>query len=713
MRRRNFQEVALSLTEPGTVLHDDTRHRMHHPLSSTSAFYPTPVETEASAFTFSRNPVPERRPLHQDQTQQQQQLPPEGQQPQQEHLPPPHRAQLTRQLSRHSATSSSQATPSILRQHPKHPLSRSASVSILYDSETDSADYESAPVEAKPGPRQALPPSTSSVTRIVTSVKRKAKNVRRTVVAISRSALSSGRSSSESPSSAVQKPTQSRPQRSADMEDIGVERRIDAWQSALKAAVDQDMHGQMDDALEAYDRLNRNITKGAIYDYEQLSCDQKKLLGQVLTCLDMRTQQLRIKLEGSRAQICKPGLASTGPLSKDAITSAAETMALNELTKCLEVLDTIRRMGSKTKVPVVLVYRERKHRTQHRHEEKGQSNKVVFPKEKRDFLSLMGLPGSMFSEKGFDFTVRPNTASALRKLQEEEAQHNRDNQTRDTTDVGEIEPDEKNGGTAVQVEEEDTDSPKTAKKNLLTYLPFMKKTSVAPHPESEDAEGRDIEEAEDEEEEAADARSTLSCDTCSSAGSSDTEEELEDVTDTPVAGATYAHKETVLPPPFKEVGSTYVTLGLEKVGLKNTGRIVCPFIRVSVRDSQGNILSPESTQESAEWEIVNRNYLRAPSQIHLQCSMEDIPEDAAIFLELRHYRPQKNIISTLCYTFLDRHHLSNERFVCELYTSPVDYTRKNLKMYSEKAFFLHLEVMLRQTSCEVQTLDSPKSTASS
>ncbi|XP_064110750.1 axin interactor, dorsalization-associated protein-like isoform X2 [Macrobrachium nipponense] len=468
------------------------------------------------------------------------------------------------------------------------------------------------------------------------------------------------------------------------------------------------------------ERLNRNITKGAIYDYEQISCDQKKLLGQVLTCLDMRTQQLRIKLEGSRAQICKPGLASTGPLSKDAITSTAETMALNELTKCLEVLDTIRRMVSKTKVPVVLVYRERKHRTQHRHEEKGQSNKVVFPKEKRDFLSLMGLPGSMFSEKGFDFTVRPNTATALRKLQEEEAQNNRDNQTRDTTDVGEIEPDEKNGGTAVQVEDDDTDSPKTTKKNLLTYLPFMKRTSVAPHPELEDAEGRDIEEAADdeeeeegEEEEAADARSTLSCDTCSSAGSSDTEEELEDVTDTPVAGATYAHKESVLPPPFKEIGSTYITLGLEKVGLKNTGRIVCPFIRVSVRDSQGNILSPESTQESGEWEIINRNYLRAPSQIHLQCSLENIPEDAAIFLELRHYRPQKNIISTLCYTFLDRHHLSNERFVCELYTSPVDYTRKDLKNYSEKAFFLHLEVMLRQASCEVQTLDSPKSTASS
>ncbi|XP_068246163.1 uncharacterized protein [Palaemon carinicauda] len=701
MRRRTFQEVALSLTEPGTILHDGTgAHMQQHHISSTS-FSPTPVETEGAAFTLNRRSALEHRALHQKRTHKETSI--VQRVPLQEHQSHRARHELARQLSK----------TNILRQHPKHPLSSSSSVSTLQDSETDSADYESTPVENKPG-RQAQTSSSSSVFRIVTSVRRKANTVRRTVAAISRSALSSGRSSSESSSSAVQNPTQSRPQRPADMEDIGVSRRIDLWQSALKTAVDQDIHGQLDDALEAYDRLNRTITKGAIYDYEQLNCDQKKLLSQVLTCLDMRTQQLRIKLEGSRAQICKPGLSSTGPLSKDAITSAAETMALDELMKCLEVLDTIRRMDSKAKVPVVLVYRERKPRTQHRHEEKGQSNKVVFAKEKRDFLSLMGLPGAMITEKGLNFTVRPNTATAIRKLQEED-KNNSENQARDTTDVGEIEPDEKNGGTAVQVDEDDSDSPKTVKKNLLNYIPFMKKTSVGPHPATEDPDERDTEEGdeEEEEEEAADARSTLSCDTCSSAGSSDTEEEFEDDTDTPVSGATYAHKETVLPPPFKEIGSTYVTLAMEKIGLKNTARIVFPFIRVSIRDSQGNLLLPDSTQESAEWETINRNYLRAPSQIHLQTTLEDIPEDAAVFLELRHYRPQKNIISTLCYTFLDRHHLANERFVCELYTTPVDYTRKDLKNYSEKAFFLHLEVILRQTSCDVQSLESQKSTTSS
>lgn len=333
----------------------------------------------------------------------------------------------------------------------------------------------------------------------------------------------------------------------------------------------------------------------------------------MLTCLDQRTQQLRASVKGPRGSTVLPA-----PTSNNLASVSSEAATVRELSKCLDLLETIRKMGSKTRVPVVLVYRERRHRTQHRHQEKGQSNKVVFAKEKRDFLSLLGLPGSMISEKGIDFSVRPNTASALRRQSEEKKTNSSAStasasataaNTTDTIEVRELEPDEKNGGGTIQtdggmereveneeeedeeedeevnVDEEDDDdddeeaSPKTAKKVLLQLLPFSKrKGSVSPHPKSELSE--------EEDDIPADARSTLSCDTCSSADSSETEEEVDVATDLAVLGATYAHKESVKPPPFRDSGSTYVSLDLEKIGIKNTRGVVCPFARVSVRGEQ-------------------------------------------------------------------------------------------------------------------------------
>lgn len=336
----------------------------------------------------------------------------------------------------------------------------------------------------------------------------------------------------------------------------------------------------------------------------------------MLTCLDQRTQQLRASVKGPRGST-----TLTAPTSNNLASVSSEAATVRELSKCLDLLETIRKMGSKTRVPVVLVYRERRHRTQHRHQEKGQSNKVVFAKEKRDFLSLLGLPGSMISEKGIDFSVRPNTASALRRQSEEKKTNSSAStasasaaaaNTTDTIEVRELEPDEKNGGGTIQtdggmerqveheeeddededeevnVDEEDDDddeetSPKTAKKVLLQLLPFSKrKGSVSPHPKN------DVSEEEDDI--PADARSTLSCDTCSSADSSETEEEVDVATDLAVLGATYAHKESVKPPPFRDSGSTYVSLDLEKIGIKNTRGVVCPFARVSLRGEQRRLM---------------------------------------------------------------------------------------------------------------------------
>lgn len=301
------------------------------------------------------------------------------------------------------------------------------------------------------------------------------------------------------------------------------------------------------------------------------------MLNQVLTCLDQRTHLLRAKLRG---------LDETPSVEK----SGSEVDGLEEIEGCVEVLETIKRMRGKGKVRVVLVYRERRHRTHHRHQDKGQSNKVVFAKEKRDFLSLLGLPGAMISERGLDFTVRPNTATAERRMAAK-AQS-----TGEKQEEGELEPDEKNGGGAVATEGgsgeecEAGGSPRRARQLLNRVVPFMKRGSVSPQRQGTPSSNRSesTEPQSDQEANMCDARSTLSCDSCSSDESSETEDETDIVTDTAVPG-TYIHRESLNPASLAHDG-LHITLELDKLGLKKTTRLVSPFLRVSVRGEQVSCL---------------------------------------------------------------------------------------------------------------------------
>ncbi|KAK7070266.1 hypothetical protein SK128_016850 [Halocaridina rubra] len=239
MRRKGFQEVALSLTEPGSVVHDENIKRVHlQPLSSSLGSL-TSVNTYAvSRASIGTEKLTQQR-LYED---------PDYSHP---HSAAAHSRPIVRQVSRQSLQPTRITSRRL--QQLRNTLSRSSSVSTLHDSETDSADFESAPVEDQPRQQAAPATSTSALAKFVVSVRRKARNVGRTVASASRSALSSGRSSSESSGSAVQSIHQVRPLRS-DMEKINVEQRIDGWQAALKAAIDKDTHGQYEEALMAYDR---------------------------------------------------------------------------------------------------------------------------------------------------------------------------------------------------------------------------------------------------------------------------------------------------------------------------------------------------------------------------------------------------------------------------------------------------------------------------
>ena len=82
--------------------------------------------------------------------------------------------------------------------------------------------------------------------------------------------------------------------------------------------------------------------------------------------------------------------------------------------------------------------------------------------------------------------------------------------------------------------------------------------------------------------------------------------------------------------------------------------------------------------------------------VHLQKPMEYLPVGFAIFIEFKHYKPQKKKTSLKCFCFLEKDELKDgAQLVLELYKKPMDTRRKKLKLLTQKEHYLHLETFLR------------------
>nr|XP_053635230.1 uncharacterized protein LOC128690550 [Cherax quadricarinatus] len=227
MRRREFREVALSLSAPGTLAGNDSQQ---HNQSSVSA----------TAFGV-------RRQMSMDQVQQR-------------------RSAVQRQ---HKLVGST---------HSLYTSSTSSTASTLRDSDTDTADYESTPINNLLATDQHKKRQETSVARnkgspVVPTGETRARKIKpsgakatnfisksersvlgRIVSSVSRENSSKVRlSSSAAPTSAiVQQAVQGDAQ--THMEEVNVQQRVDGWIMGLKAALQLDAQDKQEEALEAYNR---------------------------------------------------------------------------------------------------------------------------------------------------------------------------------------------------------------------------------------------------------------------------------------------------------------------------------------------------------------------------------------------------------------------------------------------------------------------------
>ncbi|XP_033874750.1 axin interactor, dorsalization-associated protein isoform X2 [Acipenser ruthenus] len=145
---------------------------------------------------------------------------------------------------------------------------------------------------------------------------------------------------------------------------------------------------------------------------------------------------------------------------------------------------------------------------------------------------------------------------------------------------------------------------------------------------------------------------------------------------------------TLLPQLPSEPGMTLLTINIEKIGLKDAGQCIDPYISVSIKDLNGIDLNP--MQDTPVVSRKEDTYIHFNVDIEIQKHLEKLPKGAAIFFELKHYKPKKKFTSTKCFAFMEMDEIKPGPIVIELYKKPTDFKRKKLNLLTKKPLYLHL-----------------------
>lgn len=153
---------------------------------------------------------------------------------------------------------------------------------------------------------------------------------------------------------------------------------------------------------------------------------------------------------------------------------------------------------------------------------------------------------------------------------------------------------------------------------------------------------------------------------------------------------------TLLPRLPSEPGMTLLTIKIEKIGLKDAGQCIDPYIIVSVKDVNGIDLNP--VQDTPVATRKEDTYIHFSTDVEIQRHVEKLPKGAAIFFEFKHYKPKKRFTSTKCFAFMEMDEIKPGPIVIELYKKPTDYKRKKLQLLSKKPLYLHIHQTLHKDS---------------
>eukprot|EP00736_Rhodelphis_marinus_P009629 Rmarinus@m.6 len=156
-------------------------------------------------------------------------------------------------------------------------------------------------------------------------------------------------------------------------------------------------------------------------------------------------------------------------------------------------------------------------------------------------------------------------------------------------------------------------------------------------------------------------------------------------------------KGTKLGPPKMTRGNKYLTISIDKIGLKDAETYIDPFVSVHVFDRSGDEI--ESSQDLEVCNKKRHNYVVIGQTVHIQSPINHFHEGTVIAFEFKHWKPKKRKNSTRCWTFLELDELKPGPCALELYKKPLDpkHKKKNINLFSIKPLYFHIDMRIDES----------------
>jgi len=144
----------------------------------------------------------------------------------------------------------------------------------------------------------------------------------------------------------------------------------------------------------------------------------------------------------------------------------------------------------------------------------------------------------------------------------------------------------------------------------------------------------------------------------------------------------------------RQSGYTYLTVFLDKIGIKECATLLDCYITMHVKDEF--CVDVSAAQDTAITNHKDPPYIVFSYNLLMTTPLELFPKGAAIFFELHHFKPKKSSSSCKCFTFMEMDELKEGGAALELYKKPTDFKRKKLTLLSVKPLYLHVKLKLEK-----------------
>lgn len=154
---------------------------------------------------------------------------------------------------------------------------------------------------------------------------------------------------------------------------------------------------------------------------------------------------------------------------------------------------------------------------------------------------------------------------------------------------------------------------------------------------------------------------------------------------------------TLLPKLTPEPGKHYISVRIIKMGLKDAGALIDPFIQVTCKDDIGVDLC--AAQSTPTPQLQDELYLYFNVDVELQLPLEHFPEGSAVFFQLFHYKEKRRTTKAKCFGFMEVDELKTGQCVIEVYKKTGNVPkRKKLELVTSRPLFIHLALDVTKCS---------------